>query len=149
MRLWPKSILKITKLWLKITKSLPEIFFYFRKSIKDLKKVIKTDLTKSGQWIKMKWWHFVKRLKIVIEWFMCNNLVLLGSHQLIQYSSFKMVETPKLSQGDHKVLQEARALLSWTPQNMEYQRVSFKMTDKWVTPLEKRGTRTFKIISTK
>jgi hypothetical protein len=42
---------------------------------------------------------------------MFNNLVLLGSHQLIQYSSFKMVETHKPSQVGHKVLQAAKALL--------------------------------------
>ena len=68
-----KGMLRRTSTIPKNIRRLPNISYCFKRSLKDLRRVIRVDSTKSGQWTRMKLWLSVRRLRIVIELFMSNN----------------------------------------------------------------------------
>lgn len=110
--------------WLMTTKSSLNNSKNFKTSLKGSKRVMKTDLMRSGQWMNMRFVLWSTKSSKLIESSICNNWASHGNLQLILSSVLQrkvldlLVLTP---------LKEVEIIhLSWIPQSMVWVRVNLK-----------------------
>jgi hypothetical protein len=73
LKLRIRDMPKRIKMQPRFIRSLQKSSYCFKRNLRGLKRVIRIDSMKFGQWTKMRPWHFARRLRTVIELFMSNN----------------------------------------------------------------------------
>jgi len=120
LELWKKSLtmsltnmLRLMLIIQRNTRDSPKSSCFFKRNMRDSRKVIKIDSMRFGLWTRTRSRQFVRKSRIVIESSTFNSSALPGNHHLIQSSNNLMAQVPVAQE----VWLEVKIHLLWTHQS--------------------------------